>query len=63
MSEPEKNEAPPMQGLDMANIDEMEYRVPARLFAQLVSLAGELPGRVSWQVMAQASQLRPTKKE
>lgn len=47
---------------NVANIDEMEYRVPAPMFAQMVSLISELPGKHSWQILAAASQMRPEKK-
>lgn len=37
------------------------YQIPVPLMAEIMQLIGELPGKMSWQVMAKIASMRPTK--
>lgn len=47
---------------DTSAVEQLEYRVPAQLFAAMVTILAELPAKHVLNVLNEASALRPSKK-
>lgn len=47
---------------ETSELEHLEYDVPAPMFAEMLALIGELPGRMTWKILAHASTMRPRPK-